>query len=137
MFKVGDVCLKIAGRDAGKIGVVIKIEENGYLLLEGEVRRRAVNPLHVEPLGKRVDVKENASYEEVSQALKKLGIEIKPKGQPRKPGPKPVKKRKSAEKAKEKETKGKEKEEKKEGDKSKKEQKKSKEEKKTEKKEKK
>ncbi len=79
MFKVGDICLKIAGRDAGLVGVVIKIEDNGYLLLDGQVRRRSVNPLHVEPLGKKVNIKENASHEEVVEALKKIGIEVKPK----------------------------------------------------------
>ncbi|MCD6589843.1 KOW motif-containing protein [Candidatus Woesearchaeota archaeon] len=103
MFRIGDVCLKIAGRDAGLVGVVVKIEENGYLLLDGQVRRRAVNPIHVEPIGRNVKIKENATHEEVVEALKKLGIEVKPRGEPKQHGPRPRKQRKISKKKEEKE----------------------------------
>jgi len=112
MFRIGDVCLKIAGRDAGLVGVIIKIEDNGYLLLDGQVRRRSVNPLHVEPLNKKVNIKENASHEEVVKALKSIGIEVEKKGEKREHGPRPRKQRRKKVKEEKPKKKGKVKEEK-------------------------
>lgn len=71
MLEIGKVCMKIAGRDAGKTGVVVDILDDTYVLLDGEVRRRKCNILHLEPLGKHVDIKKNASHADV---LKALGI---------------------------------------------------------------
>ena len=71
MLEVGKVCMKIAGRDAGKLGVVIDILDNTYVVLDGEVRRRKCNIYHLEPLERKVDIKKNASHADV---LKALGI---------------------------------------------------------------
>ena len=50
MFETGRICIKIAGRDAGNICIVIdKIDEN-YVLIDGNVRRRKCNIAHLEPL---------------------------------------------------------------------------------------
>lgn len=67
--------MKIAGRDAGKYCVIID-EEDERVLIEGQTRRRAVNPDHLEPLKQEVDVKKGASYKEVKQALAKIDIEV-------------------------------------------------------------
>jgi len=69
MLEVGKVCMKIAGRDAGKVGVVIDILDDTYVLLDGEVRRRKCNILHLEPLEKSVSLKKNASHADVLKAL--------------------------------------------------------------------
>ncbi len=71
MLTIGSICMKIAGRDAGKLGVVIDIIDSTYVLLDGEVRRKKCNILHLEPMGKSVDVKKNATHADV---LKALGI---------------------------------------------------------------
>ena len=71
MLNVGKVCMKIAGRDAGKLGVVVDVLDDTYVLLDGEVRRRKCNILHLEALDRSVDVKKNASHADV---LKALGI---------------------------------------------------------------
>ncbi len=71
MLEVGKVCMKIAGRDAGKFGVVLDVLDDTYVLLDGEVRRRKCNIHHLEPLDRTVDVKKNATHSEV---LKALGI---------------------------------------------------------------
>lgn len=75
MYEIGRVCMKIAGRDAGKYGVVVD-EEDGRVVLEGQTRRRAVNPDHLEPLEKTVDVKKGASFADVKQALEGIGVEV-------------------------------------------------------------
>ncbi len=82
MFSVGRVVVKIAGRDARKIGVIVKVLDNNHVLIDGQVRRRKCNLKHLEPLDKEVKIKENAPSEEVYNALKKIGVEIN-KGNPR------------------------------------------------------
>ena len=71
MLEIGKIVMKIAGRDSGKTGVVIDILDDTYVLLDGEVRRRKCNILHLEPLAKSVQIKKNASHSDV---LKALGI---------------------------------------------------------------
>jgi len=70
MFGVGSVCVKIAGRDAGSICVVIDNMDNNYVLVDGLVRRKKVNTKHLERINKTVDVKKNGSTSDVLEALK-------------------------------------------------------------------
>ena len=69
--------MKLAGRDAGKLGVVIEMIDDNFVILDGEVRRRKVNMRHLEPLAKKVDIKAKATHEEI---LKVLGIKAAKKG---------------------------------------------------------
>jgi large subunit ribosomal protein L14e len=88
MIEIGRLVVKIAGRDAGKKAVIIAILDDKFVLLDGETRRRKCNILHVEPLDQKADIKKNASHDEVSKALKELGIEAretKPKPKTQKP----------------------------------------------------
>ena len=74
MIEVGTLCLKIAGRDAGKRGVVLKIDKN-KALIDGETRRRLVSLKHLVPVG-NMDVKENAAHEEVVKAFSKIDVKL-------------------------------------------------------------
>jgi large subunit ribosomal protein L14e len=77
-MKVGDLCIKLAGRDAGKRCVVLKTLENNQVLIDGETRRRPCNLAHLEPLHKSIDVKEDASHDDVVNVFKiELGVELK------------------------------------------------------------
>lgn len=70
------VCLKTAGRDAGKYCVVLTIKDN-YALIEGYTRRRKCNIKHLEPLGMSITLPKNidqATKEFVVAELKKLGL---------------------------------------------------------------
>ena len=75
MLDVGRVCMKIAGRDAKQIGVIVEVLDKTYVLVDGQVRRKKCNMSHLEPLSKVVDIDKGASHEEVVAALKKIGIE--------------------------------------------------------------
>jgi large subunit ribosomal protein L14e len=77
MFEIGKTCLKIAGRDAGKLAVIIDVLDETYVMIDGEVRRRKCNIYHLEPLEKKVDIQKNASHADV---LKALGLSEKKKG---------------------------------------------------------
>ena len=69
--------MKLAGRDAGKRGVIVDILDGDYVLIDGETRRRKVNVRHIELLKDSIDIKKNAVRSDVISAFKKLGIEIK------------------------------------------------------------
>lgn len=86
MIEIGRVIVKLAGRDAGKKGLIIDILDDKFVLIDGETRRRRCNILHIEPLTQKIEIKKNASHDEVSKALKGIGIEarvtkLKPKTQ--------------------------------------------------------
>lgn len=73
-MEIGQLCIKIAGRDAGKKCVVVEILDNNFVLIDGETRRRKCNLSHLEPLEQSVKIKKGASHEEVSKVLEALGI---------------------------------------------------------------
>jgi large subunit ribosomal protein L14e len=75
-FNVGSVCIKIAGRDAGKTCVIIEEAKDGFVVIEGATRRRKCNVKHIEPTGKAVEVKAGASHDAV---MKALGLEPRAK----------------------------------------------------------
>jgi large subunit ribosomal protein L14e len=77
MMEVGRVCVKLAGRDAGKKCVIIGILEGNIVMIDGETRRRKCNIKHLEPLKQTISIKDNASHEEVAKAFKELGVELK------------------------------------------------------------
>lgn len=83
MFTVGRVCIKIAGRDAGKFGVIVEVVDDTYVVVDGQTRRRKVNVNHLEPTSNILEITEKATTEDVVKALKTLDIEVI-KGSPRK-----------------------------------------------------
>ena len=82
IFDVGRLCMKIAGRDAGRTCVVVEKLDNIFVLVDGDTRRRKVNLKHLEPLPEMMELGSGASHEVVSREFKKLGLpgwETKPK----------------------------------------------------------
>ena len=45
-IEVGRLIIKTAGRDAGKIGVIVELIDNKTALIDGQVRRRKCNLFH-------------------------------------------------------------------------------------------
>lgn len=76
MIEIGRVCVKLAGRDASKKCVIIDILDDKYVLIDGETRRRKCNIMHLEPLNQVINIEKNASHEDISVALKEIGIEV-------------------------------------------------------------
>ncbi len=94
MIEVGRVCVKIAGRDAGKKCAVIKVLDENYVIIDGETRRRKCNIMHLEMINDKVDVKEEAATKDVCAAL---GVEFK-ETKKKDVKPRPRKQRKAKEK---------------------------------------
>ncbi|ENN95646.1 50S ribosomal protein L14e [Methanocaldococcus villosus KIN24-T80] len=73
-IEVGRVCLKTAGREAGKICVIVDILDKNFVVVDGMVKRRRCNIKHLEPTEKKVDIKPGATTEEVKMALEAAGL---------------------------------------------------------------
>ena len=76
MIEIGRLCVKLAGRDAGKKCVIVEVIDKNFVLVDGETRRRKCNVCHLEPLPQVLDVKEGCSHEDVVSVFKDLGIEL-------------------------------------------------------------
>jgi len=79
MFDVGRVCMKVAGREAGKYCVVVKKLDANFVLVTGprsvtQVKRRKCNILHLEPLKESLEIKDDASDEEVIKAYEAASL---------------------------------------------------------------
>ena len=77
MIDIGRVCVKTAGRDAGRKCVIVDVLDKNFVMVDGEARRKRSNLVHLEPLSTKLDIKKNASSEEVMAAFKEIGIDIK------------------------------------------------------------
>ncbi|MCD6241064.1 50S ribosomal protein L14e [Candidatus Bathyarchaeota archaeon] len=76
--EVGRICVKIAGREAGRKCIVVDVIDKNFALITGPkqltgVKRRRVNINHIEPTTEKIDIKRGASDEEVMEALEKAG----------------------------------------------------------------
>jgi len=71
---VGRVCVKLAGREAGRRCVIVDVIDRNHVLVTGPeeltgVRRRRVNMSHLRPLDESIDIARNASDEEILKIL--------------------------------------------------------------------
>jgi len=74
-IEVGRICVKLAGREAGRKCVIVDVMDKSFALITGPktvtgIKRRRVNINHIEPVQDRVEIKRGASDEEVIEALK-------------------------------------------------------------------
>ncbi|ADC70199.1 conserved hypothetical protein [Methanocaldococcus sp. FS406-22] len=73
-IEVGRVCIKTAGREAGKVCVIVDILDKNFVIVDGLVKRRRCNIKHLEPTEKKVDIQKGATTEEVKLALDAAGL---------------------------------------------------------------
>jgi large subunit ribosomal protein L14e len=78
-IEVGRICVKIAGREAGRKCVIVDLIDKNFVLVTGPksltgVKRRRSNINHLEPLSEKVEIKRGASDEEIVEALKQKGL---------------------------------------------------------------
>lgn len=79
MFEVGRMCMKIAGREAGKICCVVKKIDSSFVMVTGpheltQVKRRKCNIAHLEPLQEMIKISADASDAEVAKAYQEQNI---------------------------------------------------------------
>ncbi len=66
---IGRVCVKTAGRDAGKQCVIVEQKDDGRVVIDGETRRRTVSLKHLEPLSQTYDIEEGISHEDLKDVV--------------------------------------------------------------------
>ncbi len=76
MIEIGRVCVKTAGRDAGNYCAIVEILDKNNVIIDGNVRRRKCNIVHLEPLDKVIKIKPKAQTKDVQEAMKQEGIKI-------------------------------------------------------------
>lgn len=76
-MNIGQVCVKLAGREAGQTAVVVDILDDNFVLIDGNVRRKKCNIRHLEQLDKVAKVAKNATTQEVLAALKELKLPVR------------------------------------------------------------
>lgn len=78
-LNTGTVCMKVAGRESGAICCVVKPVDKTFVMITGprlvtQVKRRRCNIEHLEPTGIKLDIKEDATDEEIIEAYKKANV---------------------------------------------------------------
>jgi len=77
-IEVGRICIKCAGREAGRKCVVVDLLDKSFALVTGPknvtgVKRRRANINHLHPLDWKVDLQKGATDENVAAALESAG----------------------------------------------------------------
>lgn len=78
-IEIGRICVKTRGREAGRKCVIIDIIDDRFVLITGPkdisgVKRRRANIKHLEPTEHKINIKADASDEEVKKALEEAGL---------------------------------------------------------------
>ena len=77
-IEVGRVCVKVAGREAGRKCVIVDVMDKSFVVVTGPkkvtgVKRRRVNINHVAPTEDVLPIKRGASDDEVAQMIQADG----------------------------------------------------------------
>lgn len=73
-MEIGRICVKIAGRDAGKYCVILNQIDGNTVLIDGQTRRKNCNTKHLEPTKKIIKITEKSTTEQIIQEFNKTGI---------------------------------------------------------------
>jgi large subunit ribosomal protein L14e len=103
VFEVGRLCMKVAGREAGRYCVVIKKMDENFVMVTGpkeltSVKRRRCNINHLEPLMETLKIKSDAPDGDVLRAYQEANLTKKLNLGTVKPAPRPSKKKEKPEK---------------------------------------
>ena len=79
MLDIGRICLKTAGREAGRYCVIVKKIDENFVMITGprqltKVKRRRCNIVHLEPLEEKIKIKADATDAEILKECAKAGI---------------------------------------------------------------
>lgn len=79
MFEVGRICMKVAGREAGKYCVIVKKMDGNFVMVTGpreitSVKRRKCSIGHLEPIMEKVKISQDAADSEILKAYEQAGL---------------------------------------------------------------
>ena len=93
MYEVGRLCVKLAGRDAKGRCLIVDVLDNNFVMIDGQVKRKRCNILHLEPTQMTIKLKKNSPHQEILKEFKQLNIEVKETKPKTKKSAKPKKQR--------------------------------------------
>ena len=71
---IGQLCIKLSGREAGHYCVIIDKIDDKFVLVDGNVRRRKCNLSHLEFLDRKLSIKKTDSSDKIHELLKEAGL---------------------------------------------------------------
>ena len=79
MLETGRICLKIAGREAGKYAVIVEKIDDNFVLVTGPksitgVKRRKCNIDHLEPTENKFDIDSKADDSSIENLWRSSGL---------------------------------------------------------------
>jgi large subunit ribosomal protein L14e len=79
MYETGRVCLKIAGREAGKYCVIVETVDDNFVMITGPktvtgVKRRKCNIDHIEPTENMIEIGSKADDASIENLWKNSGL---------------------------------------------------------------
>ena len=75
VYDVGQVCIKLLGREAGRLCVIVEVIDKNFALVDGlKVRRRRCNFNHLAPTKDMIDIKKGASTADIKKAIDKAKL---------------------------------------------------------------
>ena len=73
---IGRVIVKLSGKEAGRYGVIVDQINDNFVLIDGNLKRRKSNLMHLELTDKILDIKKGASTSEVREAMNKAKLKV-------------------------------------------------------------
>jgi len=73
---IGRLCVKLAGRDAGRECLIVEDLKDNFVLIDGNTRRRKCNLKHLKMLPQKAELKKGAVHADVAKALTDMGFEV-------------------------------------------------------------
>ncbi len=95
---IGFVGTKLLGREAGNTLVIVDQEKEGYVIVDGNVKRRRCNLKHLYLSTKKLEINKGDSTDKVQEAMKKENLEVLSRKESKPSKEKPIKKSKQREK---------------------------------------
>lgn len=75
VYQIGQVCVKLLGREAGYLCTIVEIIDKNFALVEGlKVRRRRCNFNHLAPTKDVIEIKKGANKSAIEKAVKKAKL---------------------------------------------------------------
>ncbi len=79
---IGRICVKIAGKDAGKYCIIVKNVDNNFVIITGPkkltgIKRKKCNINHLKLLQEKLEIKENCDDIEILNIWEKSGLMTK------------------------------------------------------------
>ncbi|MBN2155620.1 MAG: 50S ribosomal protein L14e [Candidatus Lokiarchaeota archaeon] len=78
VYDIGQVCVKLLGREAGYLCTIVEVIDKNFALVEGlKVKRRRCNFKHLSPTKHMIEIKKGANKKAIEEAIEKAKLKEK------------------------------------------------------------